>query len=359
MSANIKILLVEDSDSDIQTCKDSIKVYERENSCKIDLNVHKALESAAESLDNTFDGAIVDLNLKDEEGGTPVYEGNEVIKLIHDDYRIPVAILTGTPSHVQDSKPGFIGIFKKGEVKYSELLAEFSGIHKTGLTRIFGGRGIIENSMRDIFWDNILPQINSWKDHATTCSTENSLLRLTLNHLIEILENNDTHCFPEEMYISPPISKTIKTGSIVECNTTKKLYTILSPACDLALRSNGVYKTDRILVCRIEEFDPIKEEITNGVGNKKKPRKIKELISNNSTIYYHWLPQAGNFPGGVINFRKSETYKPEEFEILFNTPQFQISSHFIKDIVARYSSFYARQGQPAFDFEKISEELST
>lgn len=37
----------------------------------------------------------------------------------------------------------------------------------------------------------------------------------------------------------------------------------------------------------------------------------------------------------------------------FENPSVQISSLFLKDIVARFSSYYARQGQPDIDYEKV------
>ena len=34
-------------------------------------------------------------------------------------------------------------------------------------------------------------------------------------------------------------------------------------------------------------------------------------------------------------------------------PSIQISPPFVKDIVARFSSFYSRQGQPTVDFDEL------
>ena len=63
------------------------------------------------------------------------------------------------------------------------------------------------------------------------------------------------------------------------------------------------------------------------------------------------------FEGGIINFRKVNTYKPKDFDSKFDKPLVQISMAFTKDIVSRFSSYYSRQGQPDFDFDTLTEEL--
>jgi len=84
---------------------------------------------------------------------------------------------------------------------------------------------------------------------------------------------------------------------------------------------------------------------------------LTQVTQNNYSNYYHFLPQTASFEGGVIDFRKIETYKPTEFYSKFQSPIVQICMAFIKDIVARFSSYYARQGQPDFDFDFLSKEL--
>ena len=78
---------------------------------------------------------------------------------------------------------------------------------------------------------------------------------------------------------------------------------------------------------------------------------------NNLSGYYHWLPPTKGFPGGVINFRKSMAVSAEKFNDEFEPPEIQVSSQFIKDIVHRFSAFYARQGQPDFDFDELAMSL--
>jgi len=116
--------------------------------------------------------------------------------------------------------------------------------------------------------------------------------------------------------------------------------------------------TDRILICEIEKFKPIIDMVLQGYTKKdKKRKKVIELLKNNYSNYYHWLPKTKGFRGGIINFRKATTFPKETFSKQFINYKIKISSHFVKDIVSRYSGYYARQGQPDFDFEKLSEKI--
>jgi len=365
-----KLLVVEDDEGDLQTCRATMRRYEKERERKISLVECTNLEDAATQLDNTFDGAIVDLKLA--KNGD---EGNEVVKKIHDNYRIPVAILTGTPENA-NIENAYIGIHKKGETGYDDILDIFFQVYDTGLTKIMGGRGVIEQAMDKVFWGNILPQLDSWKAYAVSgVDTENALLRFTINHLIELLDSGSNPCFPEEMYLHPPVSEYLKTGSIVSKKDSGEDFLVLSPACDLTQHS-GSMKTDRILLCLIESYDigivekakknckleifsTDAEDVKSEKMRKKEAaeRLLHQLPRNNYTNYYHFLPTTPSYQGGIVNFRKISTFKPREFKSNFDAPKIQITTAFIKDIVSRFSSYYARQGQPDFDFNFLTETL--
>ena len=169
-----------------------------------------------------------------------------------------------------------------------------------------------------------------------------------------------SNCLPEEMYICPPISTQIRTGTIVKMKDKDESYVVLSPACDLVYH-NGRMKTDKILLCVIEGrttglLGDARNDLQDSQKKKNADKKLKELASNTHTFYYHFLPRTSNFDGGLINFRKVVTYSEAELTEQFSTPTVQISSAFIKDIVARFSSYYARQGQPDLDSDALVEE---
>lgn len=359
---NLKILLVEDSDSDIESYRSTEKIYQRTKDIAIETVYAQTVADAINKIDSTFDGAIVDLKL--EKAGN---EGNEVIAEITSKFRIPIIIFTGTPDNV-DSEFKPIEVYKKGEQTYEQLLNILFEIHSTGLTRIMGGRGKIENFMNKIFWKNLIPTISSWKKLSKEQNTEEALLRYTISHLQELLYSNSAYIYPEETYIFPPMTEDVKPGSIVFDHQGEP-FLVLSPACDLAVRDDGQIKTDRILVSHIEKFDErFKKLIRDSRIEPKSPEEnekkynadlnLNKIIRNSMHIYYHYLPKSDYFDGGLINFRKINTYKFSDFEKNFSPPHIQISSHFIKEIIGRFSNFYSRQGQPDFDFDSLMKNLT-
>lgn len=338
--SRLRLLIVEDSEQDLSVFRDSVLRYMDENGCNIELIECRGVEDAFNKLDNSFDGAIIDLKLANQGD-----EGNQVIRQIEKlNFRIPVIILTGTPD-ATDSDFTYIKTFSKGspEAQHTTLLNFFWDIYNTGLTRIMGGRGIIEETLAKVFRDNLLPQKDRWVAYSKInhCSAEKALLRHALNHLLQLLDEEGDKNFPEEMYLYPPLSDALHTGSIVKTED-EKWFVVMNPACDLIIR-DGRCKTDRILIVEIDSQ-------TLPPFNNLRGRDIERAYRNNKWGYYHWLPRTDFFDGGFLNFRKLSSLSHDEFQEKFGKPIIQISLGFVKDIVARFSAYYARQGQPDIDF---------
>ena len=348
--STFRLLVVEDEEQELQTCRDSVERYRDEEKRKIDMVPCKTVGEALETLNNSFDGAIIDLKLADQGN-----EGNQVIEKIEGSFfRVPVAILTGTPDNARDDFP-YIGVFTKGETEYQELFDRFWGIYDTGITRILGGRGLIEKRLSEVFLKNLLPKIRQWEKYGKedSAKTEKALLRHTLNHLAQLLDEDEDRCFPEEMYLQPPLTEDIRTGSIVKEKEDGQWFVVMNPACDLVVRENGKCNTDMILVV---EVDPITALFpwSEGKNLSKKKRGSLENAFKNKSTYYHWLPKTDTFLGGFLNFRKLSTLAIDTLSERFCTPpRIQIAPSFIKDVIARFSSYYARQGQPDIDFTKF------
>ena len=348
----LRLLIVEDVEQELESFRDDLEDYTQEKKRDIDLVECKTLEEALNTLDNSFDGAIIDLKLENHRSN----EGNQIVEKIRESFfRIPIAIFTGNPGdwdHNLDEKTMLIDVFTKGETGYYELLDRFWEIYNTGLTHIMGGRGAIEQRLNDVFLKNLLPQIKRWISYGETDPkrTERALLRYTLNHLLQLLEEDKEDCFREEVYLYPSVLDRITTGSMIKIDD--QWFVVLSPACDLVPRGeNGVRNTDYILLVEIESVDKVL------AGSKSKGR-VRELCTNKRD-YYHWLPETDFFEGGILNFRKLKTLNEDNFEEKFGKPTIQISPSFVKDIVSRFSSYYARQGQPDIDNDDFVTRYTT
>lgn len=347
---DFKLLLVEDDEQDLQSCRDCVKDFETDKRCSIMLVECRNVDEAFKELNNTFDGAIIDLKLAGQGD-----EGNQVVRRIEESYfRIPVVILTGTPD-AADSDYANIGVFIKGErgAGYADLLDNFWGIHNTGLTRIMGGRGTIEKTLNKVFLKNLLPQRKKWITYGEKdpSKTEKALLRHTLNHLLQLLDDDSEKSYPEEMYFYPLWTETIRTGSIVKEKNSEKNFVVMNPACDLVIRANGECNTDRILIVEIDSQELLFPDHSVYSRNKSQTNELVRAYKNNKSTYYHWLSKTDFFEGGFLNFRKLSTLSSKDFDERFMKPVVQILPSFVKDIVARFSAYYARQGQPEIDFE--------
>ena len=383
---NMTLILIEDNAEETQSCRNAGTDFNNDHKDKgwcIRLENHTSIKNALTALENSyFDGAIIDMKLADSGN-----EGNQALDVIRKHLkRIPVAIYTGTPDVADNSDDiPLIGVFKKGDATYEELIYKFWDIYKTGLTKIMGGKGQIEKSLSQIFIKHLLPKISpeptvseksNWVSYAEEDpdNTEKALLRHTLNHLSHELYKSSKNCYPEEMYIHLPNLEQdqvkVDTGCILKNKDNNKFYIVLSPACDLAEREGGECNTDRALLVEIQMLEDILSDdyfISNCHGGKKlkkrylksnpeSPREYlskqqdKDLIKyqrNKENLYYHWLPKTRYFNNGaVINFRRVSTYSQKELDESFNSPVIQVASPFLKDIISRFSSYYARQGQP-------------
>lgn len=380
--SEIKLLLVEDDSADRATCAATVRRIQVEKSLTIRLEEATSKDEALSMLSNDFDGAIIDLRLcGDSEAGSAL------INEIHSKWRFPIAVFTGTPSHL-DAPTGIVEIYTKGEVGYDQVITRLIDISDTGITRIFGGRGALETELNRVFWDAVLPSMKQWVAHRKTGKvTEEALLRFVASQLIEYLRAASDTYFPEEFYVLPrphvgsgPVSRRLACGCVVNKKTSKEgegAYVVLSPACDLAVHNDSI-KTDRILVCAVHGFNdhhaitraqkmcntalPVEGEAGTEEAAEKRAAgldQLKRLCSNNHCQFLHFLPAVKHFDGGLLDFRRLQVFKPKEFDQEFTAPSLQISALFIKDIVSRFSSYYARQGQPNLDADAMAEVLKT
>lgn len=351
--SDLKILLVEDSVDQQAIFKDSVKVFNDKNNdiCAVTFEIAESLSEAMSKIDGSFDGAIVDLKLgNDDEGGnTVVRQFSETLT------RVPVIFVTGFVDLVEEH-PSIIHKRARGSESYESDLSMLKGISDTGITRIMGGRGIIEKTLSTVFLKNLLPYRDKWVAYGKIDSsrTEKALLRHALSHLLQLLDDDADRCFPEEVYLTPPLTEKKRTGSVVKELSGEHWFVILNPACDLVIRKNGNCKTDRILLVEIEKENNVTVLALDGITkDKKKKEKLQAVFGNNHTDYYHWLPKTNFFEGGFLNFRKLSSLSVKEFDNKFEKPAIQISPNFVKDIVARFSAYYARQGQPDIDFDQF------
>jgi hypothetical protein len=362
MIQEVNILVVEDNNDQWQTYQDAANDF---NNAEITINLERQINSAdalSALLSNNYDGAIVDLNLSSGEPNEA--SGNVVLETITEGHRFPVLVVSGNLGNLNPNvkQSAFLKTFSR-ETPNAEIFAYLLKIHSTGITRILGGRGQIEKRLGDIFWRHLACDFINWD--AGNRDSEKTLLRYTVAHLSEYLDvpdgEDDKFYHEAEFYIKPPIRNYIATGDIVESEGVR--YIVLSPACDVAVRSEAenkpIINAERILLAPlipISRAQLLGKGIIKEADNSERRKKIIEEIIKGQREKYAFLPVHGNLYSAIIDLQNIYTWDLDKF--LGAQRIATVSGMFLKDIQSKFSGYYGRQGQPDLDKKKLIDKCA-
>lgn len=362
--AELKLLIVEDDPELITAYERDVVSFNLLSEIKIIHSQVSTKEDAFSILNNKdlyFDAAIVDLKLDSAEKADDDFSGNEVIRVIKSNLRFPVFVITGTPQDIAEDLKKESSLFKiKTRGEEHDHLQQLVDIYNTGITKILGKSGRIENYLNKIFWDHLSNSMESWIIDKSRDSEqkEKALLRYTLSHIqehLDLKENLEAFEFytPSEFYITPPIKPKLFTGDIVKIlgNT----HIVLNPACDF-----GQGKIENILFVMIKKWESLDSEFDKRPMSKGKESKLKDHI-NNKIPRFHFIPKTNIIDAGFIDFQDKKTYNLTRVNSLIEKHKITriatISTPFLKDVIARYSNYYSRQGSPDFNVEEVYNSL--
>lgn len=307
-----------------------------------------------------YDGLIVDLRFKD------VIKGDELLDAINQRLlRIPVVVYTGTP----DSVRGLCyRVCTKSEVKADDILAWFSDVKMSGLMSVIGRQGGIERKLQDVFCQFQVQSLERWaklgKQRGVEVA-ERSAMRYVLMHLLDSLYQEDGAVFPDEMYLNVGKSQVLKTGDVIMTNGggETEYYLVMSPACDLVVRKTGTPKTESVLLVGIVSTaeaaarslsDKIIQWKNQGADEdmckRNEESHLKKFRDQTDPEYVHSIPCIKDMPRQYVAFRKVLHLPYEKVDKEFSRSGLRIAPPFLKDIQARFASYYGRQGQPDVDY---------
>ena len=394
MTQTLNILVVEDNEDTIAIYERAIRTHNRANPDYLfEMETTDTKVDAIDKLtriDKIFDGAIIDLDLNDTKGYDSS-SGREVIRVIKEKLRFPVFVISGTIGDLSEDEKEENDLYRvvdRNDGSFS-FIDEFIKIHATGITDILNRTGKIEEYMNKIYWEHLSTSLRPWMDlqpkegvGVTNFNQEKkqSLIRYVMFHLQEYLDisshsNRDdlSDYFPAEFFITGPIKNKMFTGDIFIYRDCR--YVALTPACDFS-NSN----VDRVLCVKINEFHEIDDRFKpEGMSNGGK-KELEKYLTNNKTRF-HFIPSLyfnnSLYNPGIIDFQNqiSFTYKEltedvfeelDEEEVSRTSEEKNmrvikskkakriatISQPFLKDLIERYSRYFARQGAP-----NISREL--
>jgi ActR/RegA family two-component response regulator len=359
----MNLLIVEDDKDQLQMYNDVIDSYSKQINTTIERDCFDTLEKGIVAIKQPlYDAAIIDLKLSAKGNAL---EGMNIVNAINGKLRIPIYIVSGSIAQVNIEENA---LFKKKlrTDDFRGILAEIKEIFDTGITNLMRQEGFMDKMLTKIFWDHLSDSLVDLK----SVETHKVLIRYISSHIQEFLEINgeggldDFH--PAEFYIFPPIKKKLSTGDIIKNIQTNSYSILLTPACDILLRKDKnnpeikIRNADKALLISlvlwntIENFNTLRED--TGKSNASR-LKLEALIKNNKERY-HFLPPYKSIKGYFADFQSQLSI---EISILENPEIYNriatVSHPFLKDIIARFSHYYSRQGQPDLIQEKIYSQL--
>ena len=353
MPETVRILVVEDDEDQLEIYSDAADELSTVG-IRIELTARKSAAEAKQDLLSTeFDGGIIDLNLSSGDPGEA--SGNEVLLEITEKHRFPVLVVSGNLQNLdgQVQQSGFLKTFDR-DTPNEEIFEYLLKIHATGITRILGGRGLIERHLGEIFWKHLACDFDGWD--AGDRDSEKTLLRYAVAHLSEYLDlpggAANEYYHEAEFYIIPPIRKYIATGDIV--NKEGDRFIVLSPACDVAVRDDDgekpVINTESIVLAPVYELARkvfLQKGILREEDNTDRRKKILDEIIKGQREKYVLIPEYRNIAAGIVDFQNLITWSLDEY--LTAERLATVAGAFLKDIQSRFAAYYGRQGQPDLD----------
>lgn len=340
-------------------------------------------EAIEELFRKDYDLVFVDLKLGNEniEGADEALEGNDILHTIINERILSVIVRSGFSDRVtEENKRENIKIISKDDNLY-DVLNNFKDSYDKTIFSIFGSKGKIKEVAQKLFW-NIIPKCLTYSKDEFSNLDESTKERVLIRYIASWISNaymnggdynnlsqkqgDDRDGFdgsvePIEMYMFPNPVQEVCTCDIFKDTKSDDFFIVLSPACDLA---NA--KINKVLLCKIVEYSYVsafyekykKIENEEQLSNKEESF-LKKWIRNSElqSIKYHFLPKVSFFRGGFIDFRELVCVEYDKETKSIKGQNFKkvgvITDAFRKDIIARFSAYYHRQGQPEFNFKSI------
>jgi len=363
MATILQLMVLEDDDDQYQTYSDTADDLNDEQVIYNLTRMKSAPEARDALLSSNFDCAIIDLNL--DTSNPQEASGNGVLSEILKSHRFPVFVVSGNLGHLLPSIQGSVSTFLKlydREKPNDEIFSEMKKIYLTGITDILGGRGDIEKKLGEIFWNHLANDLDVWTEKDNL--HESALLRYTVSHLSEYLDtpsDQSGYYHEAEFYIKPPIREHIASGDIVQKGDMR--YIVLSPACDISVR--GIDDKEKPLInakritlaklIKIQRQDFVDHGIIKETTNSSSRESALSKIITGQSDKHVFLPGYKMLHPSVADLQNLYSIDFDEYQSDYERIA-TVSSPFLKDIQAKFSAYYGRQGQPELNKGELIKE---
>lgn len=372
-----KFLLIDDENEQSELLKSAIDEINAESGYnQLSFHTVNTPEDAMIALYSySFQAIIIDLKLLAEDdtvNNDEEISGNILLNRIIEKEIIPIVVRTGFPEKISDEiNKDIVKVYPKEDPLY-DIIKELISSYSDSVFKIFGSKGEISKNIKELFW-SIIPECFSNNNAEVSSLSFEKKETVIIRHISSWFNNK--YMFDEkyidvepiEMYMFPNPIEQVCNCDIYEKKDKKSCdyYIVLTPSCDLANK-----KIDEVILCKIKEYNEI-PQFTENLNNykaetskeSKKAKKAKESLTrwfrnaHTDSIRYHFLPKFSKFSGGFVDFRSIISLKYNRETGKIEDTNYNkigvITESFKRDIVARFSSYYHRQGQPEFNSDSV------
>ncbi|MEA4903531.1 MAG: hypothetical protein VB090_01590 [Petrimonas sp.] len=346
----IRVIIVEDDQAQKDMYQDCVDEFNSSNDTfaieVFKLSDDKEIPNLL--YDKRIDAVVVDL---DWGMGSQENEGNRLVRKLYKDCRVPIFIVSGNLNLLNDDyeESPILKKYQRDTIIFDNLLNEICDLYKTGYTKALGSQSMIDQMLSKVFWEHMSSVISNWENQDSDVQMKR-MLRFAVTRINEMLTitTNDKHDEYNalEFYIKPAIKDRPFTGDIISYDNKK--YVVITAACDMEQE-----KYEFVVLCGID-FD-VTKDLQDRIKTTSKTAEDKfSTFIKNGVPRYHLLPPCDLFIGGLVDFQMILSVKIEDFNEKA-TVVASINPVFHKDIQARFSHYYGRQGQPQLSRDSIIE----
>lgn len=384
MAFVVRLLVVEDDDTETKTWHNTIEIHNSEpdnHGFAIEANYAKSLQAAQDLIAiKDFDAAVVDIRLEQPDMNGPNRDGNDVVESLLDSELAVVAVFTGEIGQVSVpnwAKP-MVSTFRKGADDEAEegTQAVMVWLRQQApmIQSIRQAQLKIKKEMVQLFTRSIWPRWSHWmqKDDPEG-HLESALSRHLASHVhAALLEDSKQRVHPEEWYFIPPIRSGIRTGDLVR-NAKGELEIVVTPRCDLATEKMETIQLAQCKVVldewekRVGKIVQARAELEANEDRKKEADLAKRVgDAENSLRNYtqhagnrasvHFLPamklrdgtSLGPFMVQFDRIRSVPVSAQEEIAMLTGNRIASVTSEFLPSLIERLGGFFSRIGTPDY-----------
>ena len=379
MTDGWRVLVVDDDPAVGETISELLESYVSVSDPRpITTRFEQSFDQAAELLAREkFD--ILVLDIRDESGSTPWnIAGIEVFKKIRERCFIPIIFYTALAYVSEDisNVPFVQTVSKTADNLISELENAVEDIISSRLPRLLQSISDHVSHVERTFMANFVEK--NWSDLEKRPEDVAYLLSRRLaasfvdgtESLAQELGVGSTapgdKIHPTRFYVQPPNSiykmgdLLAKPGSVEEGVDEMKLYVVLTPSCDLVLRSEEM-KAEKVVLARCLPLDSFVEyrEWKTTPNNKKKDslRKLFDSRPKGQEDRYFYFPAAWNMPNRIADLQNLESIPCAELDTYEKIAS--LDSPFAEALSYRFNRYMGRVGMPDLDIDGILERLET